>query len=403
MPFKCFAPGQKKASSSIIPVRVAAARVAAHSRGCFSPRHALSGKLRHLPSGLRLEGRGFGLHMIDFRAEELRGEARNFNAPYHAESQLEHEAGMLHRLWVWLAAGAGTVVTAVGISTIVSIGLAWTFVSGLLHRDQAEGGRAILQRIVDLTALQTGSQSALGCLDVSPGDPLEEICERTIFANPQTVAGANAFVAARLSVLGDALASGVRSAPAGAVMSLRQNVENDPFGIVAHVLAARYGCSASRCSTFAMLTDSSKVVANLNARTYENLVARYAPHWQGQGGPAVSALPGQGPAVAAVSSLLGQGPPVVAPVLGSSPNLRPAPTGGPPRGLNVPPPSSIPAVSIMTEEPSRAPPAPTGTPSAASGSTQRSPAPSRSSPRTQPPTPPPPPPVQISPDPPNPG
>jgi hypothetical protein len=136
-------------------------------------------------------------------------------------------------------------------------------------------------------------------------------------------------------------------------------VENDPFGIAAHVLAARYGCSASQCSAFAMLTDTSKVVANLNARTYENLVSRYSPSWQGQGGPAVSAF-GQDPAVAAVSSLLGQGRPVVAPVLGSSPNLRAVPTGAPPKGLNVPPASSIPAVSIMTEEP-RAPPPQTGT------------------------------------------
>ena len=340
--------------------------------------------------------------MVDFQAEESRDAAWSFNVPYRAESQPEDEAGVLRRLWLSLPAGAGSVATAVGISTIVSIGLAWTFVSGLLHRDRAEEERAILQRIVDLTALQTGSQSALGCLDVSPGDPLEEICERTIFANPQTIASANAFVATRLSVLGDALASGVRSPPAGAVMSLRQSVENDPFGIVAHVLAARYGCSASQCSTFAMLTDSSKVVANLNARTFESLVARYASTWQGQGGPAISALPTQSPAVAAVSSLLGQGPPVVAPVLGSPPNLRPGPAGGPPKGLNVPPASSIPAVSIMTDEPSRAPPAQTGTPSAASGSTQHSPTPARSSPRTQPP-PPPPPPVQLSHDPADPG
>ena len=308
-----------------------------------------------------LEWWGFGLHMVDFHAEGSRRAALNFNVPDHTESSLEHEAGgsTLHRVWLWLTTGAGLIATAVGI---VTIALASAVVSGLLYRDHAEEGRVILQRIFDLTALQAGSQSALGCLDVSPGDPLEEICERTIFANPQTVASANAFVAARFSILGEALpyATAVRSPAAGAVVSLRQVVENDPFGIAAHVLAARYGCSASQCSAFAMLTDASKVVANLNARTYENLVYRYAPSWQGQGGPAVSAFPGQGPAVAAVSSLPGQGPPVVAPVLGSSPNLRAVPTGAPRKGLNVPPASSIPAVSIMTEEP-RAPPPPIGT------------------------------------------
>jgi hypothetical protein len=361
----------------------------------------VSGKVQHLPSRLRLGWRGFGLHMVDFRAEGSRRAVLSFNVPDHTESPLEHEAGLLHRVWLSLTTGAGLIATAVGISTIVSIALAWTFVSGLLYRDHAEEGRAILQRIFDLTALQAGSQSALGCLDVSAEDPLEEICERTIFANPQAVASANAFVAARLSLLGEALpyASGVHSSPAGAVISLRQVVENDPFGIVAHVLAARYGCSASQCLAFAMLTDTSKVVANFNARTYENLVARYAPSWQAQGGPAVSAFPGQGPAVAAVSSLLGQGPAVVAPVLGSSPNVRPAPGGGAPKGLNVPPASSIPAVSIMTEEP-RAPAAQTGAPSATAGSTQRPSA--RSNPRTPPSTPPAPP-MQLSHDPANPG
>jgi hypothetical protein len=342
--------------------------------------------------------------MVDFHAEGSRRAVLSFNVPDHTESPVEHEAGasMIHRVWLWLTTGAGLIATAVAISTIVSIALASAFVSGMLYRDHAEEGRVILQRMFDLTALQTGSQSALGCLDVSPGDPLEEICERTIFANPQTVASANAFVAARLSVLGEALPypSAVRSPSAAAVMSLRQVVENDSFGIVAHVLAARYGCSASQCSAFAMLTDTSRVVANLNARTYENLVSRYAPSWQGQGVPAVSALPGQGPAVAGVSSLLGQGPPVVAPVLGSSANLRAVPTGGPPKGLNVPPASSIPAVSIMTEEP-RSPPAQTGTASSASGSTQRPPAPAHSTPRNQPPTPSSPP-MQLSHDPDNP-
>ena len=137
--------------------------------------------------------------MVDFHAEGSRRAALNFNVPDHTESSLEHEAGgsTLHRVWLWLTTGAGLIATAVGI---VTIALASAVVSGLLYRDHAEEGRVILQRIFDLTALQAGSQSALGCLDVSPGDPLEEVCERTIFANPQTIASANAFVAARFSI-----------------------------------------------------------------------------------------------------------------------------------------------------------------------------------------------------------
>ena len=340
--------------------------------------------------------------MLDFQAKPSRGTAMTFNAPEYTETPLvqDAEVGRLHRTWVWLMRGPGLIATAVGISTIVSIVLAWTFVSGLHYRDRAEEGRAVLQRILDLTALQTGSQSALGCLDVSRGDPLEEMCERAIFANSQTVASANAFVVARLSVLEDALASAseAHSPSASAIQTLRQALQNDPFGIVAHVLAARYGCSPSQCSAFAMLVDATEVTANLNARTFENLVGRYESGWQA--GPAVSALPGQGPAVSAVSSLPGQGPPVVAPVPGALLNFRGAPGGGPVKGLYVPPASAIPPVSIMTEEP-RAPPAQEGSSPTPPGPKQHPPASPRSTSRGQPTTPVTPP-IQLSPNPGNP-
>ena len=106
--------------------------------------------------------------MVDFHAEGSRRAALSFNVSDRTESPLEHEAGgMLHRVWLWLTTGAGLIATAVGISMIVSIALAGAFVSGLLYRDHAEEVRVILQRVFDLTALQAGSQSALGCLDVS--------------------------------------------------------------------------------------------------------------------------------------------------------------------------------------------------------------------------------------------
>jgi len=342
-------------------------------------------------------------HMTNFQTKESSGAALSISSvPDDPGRLLAPHIGItaLHRAWLRVTTGAGLIAIAVSVSAIVSVLLAWTFFSGLLYRDRAEASRAVLQRIFELTALQTGSQSALGCLDVSPGDALEETCERRIFASAETVAGANAFVAARLSVLGDAVAStnGTRSYATGVVAALRQALENDPFGIVAHVLAARYGCSASQCSVFALLNDTSKVIANLNARTFENLVARYAPSWQGGGG--VSALPGSSPAAAAaaVSPLSSQ----TFPMTPAAPraNLR-ASGGGPPKGLYVPPASSIPAVNIMTEEP-RTVPATTDAPSAAAGSIQHAPALPHSSPRAQPPAPLAPP-IQLSRDPPNPG
>lgn len=339
-----------------------------------------------------------GFHMTDFQTEEWSSAA--LSAPGDPGRLLAPHIGTtaLHRAWLRVTTGAGLIAIAVSVSAIVSVLLAWTFFSGLLYRDRTEASRAVLQRIFELTALQTGPQSALGCLDVSPGDALEQTCERRIFASAETVAGANAFVAARLSVLGDAVATsnGVHSYATGVVAALRQALENDSFGIVAHVLAARYGCSASQCSVFALLNDTSKVIANLNARTFENLVARYAPSWQGGGG--ISALPGSSPAAAAtaLSPLSSLTFPVTPPA--PQANLRASSGGGPLKGLYVPPASSIPAVSIMTEEP-RTPPTTANAPSTAPGSAQHAPAPAHSSPRAPPPAPP----IQLSPDPPNPG
>lgn len=353
---------------------------------CFSPHPVMWARVRRLS---RLEWGVSGSHMTNFQTEESHTIAPSINVHPSDASRAppEHDTGggTVRRAWLWLTTGARLVATAVCVSAVVSIVLAWTFFSGLLYRDRAEEGRTISQRILDLTALQTGSRSALGCLDVSIGDPLEEICERTIFASPESVAEANAFVAARVSVLEDAVAyaNRVHSHYAGVIVALRQAVENDQFGIVAHVLAARYGCSAAQCSAFALLNDSSKVIANFNARTFENLITRYAPSWQAQAGAAVLALPSQGPAVAA-------------PIPGPSANLHPA--GTPPRGLYVPPASSIPAVSIMTDEPRATAAAPTTAPA----SPPHPVAVPRPNPRTQPSTPVPAP-VQPSPDTPNPG
>ena len=53
------------------------------------------------------------------------------------------------------------------------------------------------------------------------------------------------------------------AASAPALMQLRRNVEVDRFGIVAHVLSVRDGCTAARCDAFALLNDPSRVSANL--------------------------------------------------------------------------------------------------------------------------------------------
>jgi hypothetical protein len=140
--------------------------------------------------------------------------------------------------------------------------------------------------------------------------------------------------------------------------------------------------------------DPPHVVQNHNPKTFQNLVANYAPYWLARGCGTARALPGKNP--------LGPAPPAPTANL---PNLHGAPNAGaaPVKGLNVPPASSIPAVSIMTDEP-RNSSAQTGTPSAGPASAQHPATGPRATPR--PPSAPSSqvaPPIQLSPDQPNPG
>ncbi len=59
----------------------------------------------------------------------------------------------------------------------------------------------------------------------------------------------------------------------------RRAIELDRFGIAAHVLAFRDGCTAERCAAFALLRDSGVVKANLRVHAFDTYVARYANAW----------------------------------------------------------------------------------------------------------------------------
>src|SRR5471032_3467921 len=66
--------------------------------------------------------------------------------------------------------------------------------------------RALLQRNNELNASAVAPGSALACLDGGAGETVENACEKAVFANPQSAAGAVAYTAARLSLLTDAQA-----------------------------------------------------------------------------------------------------------------------------------------------------------------------------------------------------
>jgi hypothetical protein len=200
------------------------------------------------------------------------------------------------------------------------------------------------------------------------GDVVEDACEKTVFATPEATAAAVSYVAAQLSLLSWAGERARRTGPSpGSQQSstlsartaqLRRAIEADRFGIAAHVLALRDGCTADRCGAFALLQDTSRISANLVERPFDAQVKRYAAAW-----PAAGAKP--------VASNVAPAAP--APAAAAATRL--------PGNLYFPSASSIPPVNIMTAEP--APAAAQARPPASSGPAPARPAPTPLSPPQQ--------------------
>ena len=219
---------------------------------------------------------------------------------------------------------------------IVVVVLAGVAVVSILARmAQDERGaerRALAQRSAELTAQTLAPGSTLACLDGAAGEAVEGACEKTVFAGPQSTAAAVAYMAARLTLLADGLAfarHGDADFPA-ALAGLRRAIELDRFGIAAHVLAVRDGCTAERCAAFALLGDADVIKSNLKAQVFNQYVSRYAVDWN-KFAPTVDKL-----APAPLASVLESTAPSKTP-LGSK--------------YSFPSAASIPPVSIMNAEP----------------------------------------------------
>jgi hypothetical protein len=173
------------------------------------------------------------------------------------------------------------------------------------RRDGAAGQDALDARAFELAARGFVPGSPLACLTGAIGETVEEGCERTLFASPETTAAAVSFVAAQLSLLADAHDHARRGGPSygHALTNLRRMIEADRFGIVAHVLATRDGCTPDQCAAFGFLQGTGRVSANLTERPFEAYLKSYTAAWQSGGvraagtvappavGPTASALP----------------------------------------------------------------------------------------------------------------
>lgn len=232
----------------------------------------------------------------------------------------------------WRGALLRLVVLAVAVTATLG------YFSWSNDRDTASERRALQMREAGLAARALAPGSPLACLDGDAGDSVETACEKALFATPETAAAAVTYVTARLSLLADALALN-DSELAPTVAGLRRALELDRYGIAAHVLASRDGCSVESCPAFAWVDDPTALKANLKARAFDGYVRRYETAWKAE--PAKPAVATAAPPA---------GPP-------ETPAVQPSFSSR----YDFPSSDSIPAVSIMNKEPPRPPEGATAT------------------------------------------
>jgi hypothetical protein len=244
-------------------------------------------------------------------------------------------------------------------AVVLMVALAgWWVLDYFARRDILAERQALDTRAFELTARAVAPGSALACLDAIAGDVVGDACEKALFASPEATAAAVSYVAAQLSLLASAGDHARRAGVGSSVTQLRHAIEADPFGIVAHILSFRDGCTPAQCGMFALLQDPSRVRANLAERVFEARLKTYAAAWPASGGRPVAS----------------NAPPAAAP--------QPTAATGPrvPTPLYCPSSSSIPPVNIMTAEPAAPQPPHDTTGAAETPGAPRKPPPARQQP-----------------------
>ena len=228
---------------------------------------------------------------------------------------------------VWSAVAA-VFRLAVVVAALIA---GWFALEQWARQERLGEQRAIEARAFDLMTRAMAPGSALSCLDGVAGETIEAACEKALFASPETVAAAVSYVSAKLVLLSDGRDYARRTDASSALAQMRRATEGDRFGIVAHVLMTRDGCTAEQCAAFALLDDTTRVGANIAAQTFATAVLRHAGGWSGDGGHPVASA--------------------TTPPAGATPASGPVAGVRSPNNLFFPSASSIPPVSIMNAEP----------------------------------------------------
>ena len=229
-----------------------------------------------------------------------------------------------------LANGALTVIT------LLAIGIA---VTAMMRASSALGPDSQAS-VLPTPGQLAGSLPALSCLNGLAGENVEVACEKALFASADSTAAAVSYSAAQITKLekyGTLAAANNVMTPE--LQALRRAVERDRFGMIAHVLTVRDGCTQTTCPFFRSLANTAQIANNMGQKVYEANVARYAPLWGAAPHVAQHGLPIAGAAASAAAAAV--------------PGAANVPSGRPVSG-DFPSAASIPPVNIMTSEPAAA-------------------------------------------------
>jgi len=239
---------------------------------------------------------------------------------------------------------------------LIAVVFGWTYVTRVGERDRMDERRALDNRAAELTGRAIAPGSAIACLEATNTETVEGSCERAVFASPETVAAASAYMAARLSLLADAHEFNARRDQSyeSQIAGVRRTVAADRYGLSSQVLATRDGCTADVCDAFGLVYDDKKLRANLKDRLFDITVARYAANWLNRTRPLAS-----GGSMAPDPNVTFPSAQSIPPVIGTEPA---APSGASPSGqgaaqnaASVPPTNSAPTSATKRPPPAAAP------------------------------------------------
>src|SRR5205807_8737930 len=151
------------------------------------------------------------------------------------------------------AAEFGSLVFRVVVVTIALV-FGWTYLNRSAERDRADERHALDQRAADLVGRAIVPGSAIACLEATNTETVEGACERAVFASPDTVAAATAYLSARLSLLAHAheYTSRRDQGYEATIAGLRRTIAADRYGLASQVLSVRDGCTADACDAFGL-------------------------------------------------------------------------------------------------------------------------------------------------------